>query len=166
MLHPELQDTRQDDIVGLQPRKSENWSSQGRLRKTTEQKIQDELAYVTKVMSLDPFQQKHWYYKLKREYEAQEKLEKRLEQKAARKAYRKLLKKSDIKKTLDQIEDYDSFYGRNENNLEQDAQDNQEEEKLDHIFLNENDKIFYEYGKDMDFVKFHKRTTKNFKTTL
>ena len=41
-----------------------------------------------------------------------------------------------------------------------------EEEKLDHIFLNESDKIFYEYGKDMDFVKFHKRTTKNFKTTL
>ena len=75
-------------------------------------------------MSLDPFQQKHWYYRLKREYEAQEKLEKRLEQKAARKAYRKLLKKSDIKKTLDQIEDYDSFYGRDENNLEQDAQDN------------------------------------------
>ena len=56
---------------------------------------------MTKVMSLDPFQQKHWYYRLKREYEAQEKLEKRLQQKAARKAYRKLLKKSDIKKTLD-----------------------------------------------------------------
>ena len=52
-------------------------------------------------MKLDPYQQKHWYYKLKREYEAQEKLEKRLKAKEARKEYRKLLKKSDIKKTLE-----------------------------------------------------------------
>ena len=136
------------------------------MKRTTEQKIQDELTYVTKVMQLDPFQQKHWYYRLKREYEAQEKLEKRLEQKLARKAYRKMLKKTDIKKTLEQIEDYDSFYDRDDDNVEQNAIDKEEEEKLNHIFLNENDKIFYEYGKDMDFVKFHKRTTRNFKTTL
>ena len=52
-------------------------------------------------MDLDVNQQKHWYYRLKREYEEREKILKRLEQKQAKKAYRKLLKSFDIKKTLE-----------------------------------------------------------------
>ena len=67
-------------------------------------------------MDLDEQGKKHWFYKLKREYEAQEKLKKRLEQKQARKEFRKMLQKSGIKKTLEQIEDYDSFYNNEENN--------------------------------------------------
>jgi hypothetical protein len=47
---------------------------------------------------------------LKREYEAQEALQKRMEAKQARKDYRKLLSKHGFKKELENIEDYDSFY--------------------------------------------------------
>jgi len=47
---------------------------------------------------------------LKREYEAQEALQKRMEAKQARKDYRKLLSNHSFKKELENIEDYDSFY--------------------------------------------------------
>ena len=51
---------------------------------------------MTEAMGLDVFQQKHWAYKLKREYEQQEKNRLRLERLQARKDFRKMLKKSDI----------------------------------------------------------------------
>lgn len=50
---------------------------------------------------------------MKREYEAQEALQKRMEAKQARKDYRKLLSKHGFKKELENIEDYDSFYNNN-----------------------------------------------------
>ena len=43
---------------------------------------------------------------------------------------------------------------------------NEEEDNLDHLFVNENEKIFYEHGKDVDFIKYHKRATKNFRVTI
>jgi len=39
-------------------------------------------------MDLDHYDAKHWYYKLKREYEAEEKLKRKLEQKQAKKEYK------------------------------------------------------------------------------
>ena len=45
-------------------------------------------------------------------------MQKRFEQRAARKQYRKMLKGFDIKKTLDQIEDYESFYDKDEDDYE------------------------------------------------
>ena len=64
------------DIVGFKREKVENLSVTKK-KLTTQQKIERELAYITKAMDLDAPLQKHWYYKLKREYEAQEQREKR-----------------------------------------------------------------------------------------
>ena len=75
------------------------------------------------------------------------------------------MKKSDIKKTLEQIEDYEAFYDREEGD-QVESKGDEEEDNLDHLFVNENERKFYEYGRDIEFVKFHKRTTKNFKITL
>ena len=55
-----------------------------------------ELAYVTEALGLDQYQQKHWHFKLKREYEEQEKTRLRLEKLQARKQFRKMLRRSDI----------------------------------------------------------------------
>ena len=88
---------------------------------TVAQKVAKELAYVTEAMDLDPFQQKHWHYKLKREYEQEEKMRKRQERLQAKKEFRKLLKKTDIQKTLEQIDDYDAFYDNPQNDLHADS---------------------------------------------
>ena len=74
---------------------------------------------MTQALDLDPQLQKHWYYQLKREYEAQEAMRKRDEEKQAKKDYKKLLKKYGFKKELDQIDDYDTFYNSNEENTKQ-----------------------------------------------
>ena len=34
------------------------------------------------------------------------------------------------------------------------------------MFQNDRERAFYDNGKDMDFVKYHKRVTRNFKETL
>ncbi len=51
-------------------------------------------------MHLDLPARKHWYYKLKREYEKEEEIKKRMEQRDAKKNFRKLMKKSQIKGML------------------------------------------------------------------
>ena len=43
-------------------------------------KVQKQLDYLTSVMDLDEQGKKHWYYRLKREYEEEAKIKKRLEQ--------------------------------------------------------------------------------------
>ena len=103
-------DERDRDIVGFQTEKIENLNAKKRL--SIKQKIEKELAYVTNAMGLDEGQQKHWAYKLKREYEAQAKLEKRMEERQAKKDYRKMLKKFGIKRELEDLEDYESFYNK------------------------------------------------------
>lgn len=46
---------RDNEIVGLQTEKAENWSTEVQRKKlTVEQKVQKELAYVTQAMDLDP----------------------------------------------------------------------------------------------------------------
>ena len=74
-------DERDDEIVVLQREKAENMSDGATSGKkmTVKEKIEKELAYVTEAMDLDYFGQRHWHFKLKREYEEQEKTTKRLE---------------------------------------------------------------------------------------
>ena len=78
-----------------------------------------------------------------------------------------MLKSYDIKKTLEHIEDYDSYYNRDEKleNVEASFEDGQEGD-LSGIFSSETEAKFYEYGKDLDFVRYHKRVTKNFSMVL
>jgi hypothetical protein len=52
-------------------------------------------------MDLDEFGQKHWYYRLKREYENEAKILRRLEQRQAKKDFRKLMKKYKIEEVLE-----------------------------------------------------------------
>lgn len=97
-------------------------------------------------------------------------MQKRLEAQKARKEFRKMLKKSDIKRTLEEIDDYEEFYENPENDIShnektdarQETDTDGEDGKYDGVFLNEKEKIFYENGKDMDFVRYHKRTSRNF----
>ena len=133
---------------------------------TVAQKVERELTYVTEAMGLDTFQQKHWRYKLKREYEAQEKTRLRLEKLQARKEFRKLLKKSDIQKTLEQIEDYSAFYENDENDVQQQTDDEESTDEMLGVFSSERERNFYNDGEDIDFVRHHKRTTKNFHERL
>ena len=58
-------------------------------------------------------------------------MQKRFEQRAARKQYRKMLKGFDIKKTLDQIEDYEAFYDKDEDEYESQAKDEEGQESED-----------------------------------
>lgn len=89
-----------------------------------------------------------------------------MERLEARKAFRKMLKKSDIKKTLEQIEDYSEFYNDDSNNLGEGAQEESEDEEMEGVFQTEREKDFYDHGEDMEFVRFHKRTTRNFHDAL
>lgn len=72
-------DERLSDIVGFKREGIENLNKKKKM--TTAQKIEKELAYVTQAIDLDKNLQKHWYYRLKREYEAQESMEKKMAQK-------------------------------------------------------------------------------------
>ena len=47
-----------------------------------------------------------------------------------------------------------------------DAEESEEEDSLDGVFRTEREKAFYNHGEDMDFVRYHKRTTRNFKESL
>lgn len=87
-------------------------------------------------------------------------MKKRDEEKQAKKDYKKLLKKYGFKKELDQIDDYDTFYNSKEDSTKQLQSD--EEDEMSIHFKNERERNFYENGKDMDFVRYHKRVTKNF----
>jgi acyl-CoA reductase-like NAD-dependent aldehyde dehydrogenase len=84
--------------------------------------VSKELAYVTEAMGLDAQEQKHWYYKLKREYEEEARLLAKIEHQKARKEFRKLMKQADIKKTLEEIDDYNAFYDKNEKLVDDDNQ--------------------------------------------
>ena len=128
---------------------------------TVEQKVRKELKYLTEAMGLDPAQQKYWWYKLKREYEAQEKLRIRMEQRQAKKDYRKLLKKYGIGNDLDQIDDFSAFY-----NAPDQSEGSTQDKEDELMFQNERERAFYNNGKDMDFVRYHKRVTINFKEAL
>lgn len=105
--------------------------------------------------------QKHWYYKLKREYEAQEQREKRFAERQAKKDYRKLLKKYGFKKELEEIDDYDSFYNDDSNNFGEDDSGDESDGMSQH-FKNDRERAFYRNGEDMEFLKYHKRVTRNF----
>lgn len=79
------------------------------------------------------------------------------------------MKRNDIKETMDQIEDYAAFYD-NDNEEETIKDEKEEQEKLDQdligVFETEREKEFYEYADDLEFVRYHKRTTKNFQDGL
>jgi len=111
---------RDKDIVGKAKReKVENLSGpigESKKNLTVQQKIQSELRYLTEALDLDAPSQKHWYYKLKREYEEQEKTRKRMEGREARKNYRNMMKKLKLEE-LDNLEDYDSFYTDKKNDI-------------------------------------------------
>ena len=79
-----------------------------------------------------------------------------------------MLKQFDIKKTLEQIEDYDAFYDKDDlqndevsNDLGK-VEEDSDDERLNSIFSSKNEMEFYRYGEDMDFVRYHKRMTRNF----
>ena len=95
-------------------------------------------------MGLDEGQQKHWAYKLKREYEAQAKLEKRMEERQAKKDYRKMLKKFGIKRELEDLEDYESFYNKTDSKAQKSESDSDDESFIH--FSNEREKQFYNNG--------------------
>ena len=75
-----------------------------------------------------------------------------------------MLKKYGFKKELDQIDDYDAFYNKNDEDDKNNV-DSEENEASVH-FKNEREKRFYKDGEDMDFVRYHKRVTRNFHAAL
>ena len=89
-------------------------------------------------------------------------LEKR-RRKKAKKDYKNLLKKYGFKKELEDIDDYDAYYNKKEDDNNEADEDQNE---MSEHFKNEREKNFYKNGEDMDFVKYHKRVTRNFHTTL
>ena len=126
-------------------------------RMTIMEKVQKQLAYLTKIMELDEAGQKHWYYRLKREYEKEAAVIKRLEQRQAKKAFKKMMKKHRIIPTLEQEESFDSFYS--DTTIAKEA-----ESELPRGYVDEADYRFY--GSDHDFMRFHKRTKLNMHETL
>ena len=72
-----------------------------------------------------------------------------------------MLKSYDIENTLEQIEDYAAFYENDDNEVNEEEKEERERELLG-VFENEREKMFYNYGDDMEFVRYHKRTTRNF----
>lgn len=127
---------------------------------TTQQKIERELTYVKESLDLSPSEAKHWGYRIKREYENQERREKLLAQLKARKEFRKMLKTYQLPNVLNQEEDYEKFYDSPGTLTEQQIAANKEkEEPLPPQFESEKEAMFYK--DDIDFLRFHKRTTKN-----
>jgi hypothetical protein len=122
---------------------------------TTEQKISKELDFVKSALELSDSEAKHWYYQLKREYEEQERKEKILKQLEARKEFRKMMKSYKLPEVLQQEEDYEKLYDSPGTVHDQ----RPEEEKLPPHYTNDKEAMFYR--DDIDFLKFHKRTTKN-----
>ena len=126
---------------------------------TIMEKVQKQLAYVTEAMQLDEYGQKHWYYRLKREYEKEAEAVKRLEQRQAKKDFKKMMKKHRIDPVLEQEESFDSFYGNGTQNKQAG-----EEAELPKGYSDEADYRFY--GSDHEFMRFHKRTKLNMHETL
>lgn len=124
---------------------------------TIMEKVQKQLAYLTEAMQLDEYGQKHWYYRLKREYEKEAAVIKRLQQRQAKKDFKKMMKKHRITPVLEQEESFESIYN--------DATPNKEEETgLPRGYVDETDYRFY--GSDHEFMRFHKRTKLNMHETL
>lgn len=63
-------------IVGKAPRGSMDTDVLGGKTLTVEQKVDKEITFIKEALDLTDAQAKHWRYKLKREYEAQERREK------------------------------------------------------------------------------------------
>lgn len=99
--------------------------------------------------------QKHWWYRLKREYEEEAKIKKRLEERKAKKDFKKLMKKQRIDKVLNEEEDYESLYADKEAPKEED---------LPAGYADEAEYAFY--GGDHDFMRYHKRTKENMRGAL
>lgn len=75
----------------------------------------------------------------------------------ARKEFRKMMKSYKLPETLKQEEDYEKFYD-SEGTIH-DQKDKEKEEKLPNHYENEKEAMFYK--DDIDFLRFHKRTTNN-----
>lgn len=88
---------------------------------------------------------------------------KKLEARQARKEFRKMMKQSGIAQQLEELEDYSSFY---DNPEQPEGKEDEEENKNANLFETKREQQFYEYGQDIDFVRHHKRTVRNFKTHL
>ena len=85
-----------------------------------------------------------------------------MDEKKAKKDYRNLLKKYGFKKELEDLEDYETFYNNDKNQVS-----DQEESDEDSVhFKNERERLFYRNGEDMEWVKYHKRVTRNYHTEL
>jgi hypothetical protein len=121
-----------------------------------EEKVQKQLAVLTSVMHLDSFGQKHWYYRLKREYTAEAKILKRLEERQAKKDFRKTLKRLSIEGTLEEEENFEKFYEKK----------NGEEENFKVPAGYKDEREYRFYGRDTGFMKFHKRTKRNMQSEL
>lgn len=82
--------------------------------------------------------------------------------KQAKKDYRNLLKKYGFKRELEDLEDYESFYNDDSKKVESDQESDEESVH----FKNERERNFYNNGADMEFVKYHKRVTRNYHNEL
>ena len=75
-----------------------------------------------------------------------------------------MLRKYGIKRELEDLEDYESHY--NSNQEAKTAQSDDDNDDSYKHFVNEREKQFYQGGADMDFVRYHKRVTRNFHVQL
>lgn len=103
-------------------------------------------------------QAKHWFNKLKREYEEQEKREKVMAQLKARKEFRKMMKSFKLPEVLQKEEDYEKFYDA-PGTVNDPEHYKKEDDTLPSHFENDKEAMFYK--DDIDFLRFHKRTTNN-----
>ena len=74
-----------------------------------------------------------------------------------------MLKKYGFKRELEDLEDYESFYNDDSKKVEPEEEASDDESIH---FRNEREKNFYKNGEDMDFVKYHKRVTRNYHNEL
>ncbi|CDW81632.1 rbfa domain containing protein [Stylonychia lemnae] len=153
-------DDQETKIIGKQARHKTEDLTKESLVLTKEQKIMKELNFVTTSLDLNDRERKHWYYRIKREVEEEEKAQKRLEQREARKQFLKLLKSYQIPEVLEQEEEFEKIYDSNEDPRQKPTED----VKLPKGYMNHDEYAFY--GEDVDFMRFHKRTTENVYNTL
>ena len=81
-LNGELHSKPVPRIIGKTSAKTEHFTEghpSNKERLSVMQKVQKQLKSLTSIMDLDEAGRKHWYYRLKREYEAEAKIKKRLE---------------------------------------------------------------------------------------
>lgn len=118
------------------------------------QKVEKQLNYLTYVMDLDEPSRKHWFYRLKREYELEAKIIKRMEKRQAKKDFRKQMKKHQIMKVLEEEENFDTFYDSTISGKAKAA--NEKDDGMPKGYENQKELIFY--NNDIDFMRHHKRT--------